>query len=196
MKIKIEELNELCMKILKSKCLSEEEAEIIFQEYLDGELRGRECHGFQAFPKFGAKLVDPKAKEEVIKEEDNLLYINGNGRLGQLVCNKWVPKLIEKAKKAAIKLSTYTIALKKKANLELEKLSKNLDMINESNVYEKVYFSRNCFREGLKGFMKMGYHSYKAQRIIKKDLPELTEEQFREKIVNDLKAKGKYYIIK
>ena len=104
MQIKIEELKELCLEILTRKGLSNEEAEQIFAEYLDGELRGRECHGFQGFPKFGAKLIDSEAREEVIKEEDNLLFINGNKRLGQLVCNKYVPKLIEKTKTKNIAL--------------------------------------------------------------------------------------------
>ena len=98
MKIKIQEIKDLCLEILTKKGLSTEDAETIFNEYLDGELRGRECHGFSFFKNFGAKLVDSKAKETILKDEDNLLFIDGGGKLGQLVCNKYVPQLIAKAK--------------------------------------------------------------------------------------------------
>lgn len=98
MKIKINELKDMCMTILKEKELDDSQAQQIFNEYLDGEMRGRECHGFQAFPKFGAKLVGSEQKPKVIREEDNLFYIDGKKNLGQLVCNEYVPKLIQKAK--------------------------------------------------------------------------------------------------
>ncbi|MBU0975904.1 MAG: Ldh family oxidoreductase [Patescibacteria group bacterium] len=98
MKIKINELKELCTTILKQKGLDDSQAQQIFNEYLDGEMRGRECHGFQAFPKFGAKLIDFEGEPEILREEDNLFYIDGKKNLGQLVCNKYVPLLIQKAK--------------------------------------------------------------------------------------------------
>ena len=98
MRITIPELKELCLPILMKQGLSQEEAETVFSEYLDGELRGRECHGFAFFKNFGAKLVDSNAKEEVLKDEENLLFIDGGGKLGQLVCSKYVPQLIAKAK--------------------------------------------------------------------------------------------------
>lgn len=99
MKILVKELKDICIDILMKKGLSKENALEVFNEYLDGELRGRKCHGFQSFVKFGAKLINPDGKPEIIKEEDNLLYINGKKNLGQIVCNKYVPKLIEKTKK-------------------------------------------------------------------------------------------------
>lgn len=102
MKIKITELEDMCVAVLKAKGLSEDQAKQVFDEYLDGELRGRECHGFQAFPKFGAKLVEMESKPEIIREEDNLFYIDGKKNLGQLVCNEYVPKLIQKTKKKHI----------------------------------------------------------------------------------------------
>lgn len=102
MKIKIEELKKMCLSVLMKKGLNEEGALDVFNEYLDGELRGRKCHGFQSFVKFGAKLVDFDGEPKVIREEDNLLYIDGKKNLGQIVCNKYVPKLIEKAREKNI----------------------------------------------------------------------------------------------
>lgn len=80
------------------KGLSEKNALDVFNEYLDSELSEHKGHGFQAFAEFGAKLTDFEGKAKIIKEEDNLLYIDGRKNLGQIVCNKYVPKLIQKAK--------------------------------------------------------------------------------------------------
>ena len=98
MKIQIDEIKKTCLEILIGKGLSKEHALEVFEEYLDAELSGRTCHGFQAFPKFGAKLIDKVNEPEVLREEDNLLYLDGKKNLGQVVCSKYVPKLIQKAK--------------------------------------------------------------------------------------------------
>jgi LDH2 family malate/lactate/ureidoglycolate dehydrogenase len=102
MKIKVEEIKKICLEILTEKGLKEEDALAVFQEYLDSELSGKTCHGFQAFPKFGAKLIDSEGEAEIIKEGNNFLYINGKKNLGQIVCNQYVPKLIDKAEKGNI----------------------------------------------------------------------------------------------
>ena len=102
MQIKIKELKKICLSILVKKGLSKKNALDVFNEYLDSELSGDKGHGFQAFAEFGAKLTDFEGDAKIIKEEDNLLYIDGRKNLGQIVCNKYVPKLIQKAKKKNI----------------------------------------------------------------------------------------------
>lgn len=102
MKIKIDELKKICVEILIKQGLSKKPALQVFNEYLDGELRGRECHGFQAFPQFAAKLIDSDGEPEILREEENLLYIDGHKNLGQLVCDKYLPLLIKKTKKKHI----------------------------------------------------------------------------------------------
>ena len=104
MKIKIEELEKICLSILMKKGLNRKDAFAVYGEYLDSELSGHKGHGFQAFVEFGSKLVSSGGKAEIIKEDDNLLYINGNRNLGQIVCNEFVPKLIKKAKEKNIAL--------------------------------------------------------------------------------------------
>ena len=99
MKVKIKEIKKLCLDILIKKGLSKKEAQDIFQEYLNSELMGITCHGFQAFSKFGAKLVESKGKAKIEKEGNSFLYIDGKKNLGQIVCNQYVPKLIKKARK-------------------------------------------------------------------------------------------------
>lgn len=102
MKIKIDELKKICIKILTQKGLSKKDVFSVFNEYLEGQLHGRECHGFQAFPEFAVKLINFDGKPKIICEEDNLLFIDGKKNLGQIVCNEFVPKLIKKAKKKHI----------------------------------------------------------------------------------------------
>lgn len=102
MRIKIDELKKIFVKILTQKGLSKKDAFSVFNEYLQGQLRGRECHGFQAFPEFAAKLISPDGRPKIIREEDNLLFIDGKKNLGQIVCNEFVPQLIKKAKKKRI----------------------------------------------------------------------------------------------
>lgn len=99
MKIKIQELKNLCLSILTKKGLSKKDALVVFDEYLDSEFSGHKGHGFQAFAEFGVKLINSKKKVKIIKEDDNLLYLDGNRNLGQIVCSKYVPKLIRKTKK-------------------------------------------------------------------------------------------------
>ena len=47
--INIEELRKICIVALMKKGASKEEAEIVFNDYLDAELRGRTSHGFASF---------------------------------------------------------------------------------------------------------------------------------------------------
>jgi hypothetical protein len=49
MKIPIDEMRDLCKRILLSHGLTEEEATIIADDYLDAEMRGKPSHGLKAF---------------------------------------------------------------------------------------------------------------------------------------------------
>src|SRR5680860_224115 len=102
MKIKVKELEKICLAILMKKGLSRRDALVVYDDYLDSELSGHKGHGFQAFVEFGAKLIDSDGRAKIIKEDDNLLYIDGKRNLGQIVCHEFVPKLIKKAKKKNI----------------------------------------------------------------------------------------------
>jgi len=99
MRIKINELTKICLSILQKKGLTNEQAQIIYEEYLDAELRGRECHGFNAFLTFKSELIDFDSNPKVLRDEDNLLFIDGKKNFGPVICKKFVPELIKKAKK-------------------------------------------------------------------------------------------------
>jgi len=103
LKIKIDEIKELAIKVAEKNGLTREQAEIIVAEYLDGQLRGRKCHGFSAFPKFAVKKLKTfGTPHEILKNEDCYMLVNGNGSMGQIVLNDVFPKLMEKAKDKGI----------------------------------------------------------------------------------------------
>ncbi len=108
MKVSINNLRNSCTKILKQKGLSAKDALLVFNEYLEQELQGKPDHGFQSFLGFGAKLVEPDGPPEVIKQNDVLLFVDGNKNLGQIVCGKFLPILMRKAKKSGIAMMGIT----------------------------------------------------------------------------------------
>ncbi len=104
MKVLIKDLENICVKILMNKRLSKKDALIIFNDFLDSELQGKPDHGFQSFINFGAKLIEPKKPPKIIKQSDSFVFIDGRRNFGQIVCNKYVPILIKKAKKKGISI--------------------------------------------------------------------------------------------
>jgi len=102
MKILISELKNICVNILIKKGLSKKDSIIIFNDFLNSELEGKSDHGFQSFIGFGAKLDKPTGFPKVIKQTDSIIYIDGNRNFGQVVCDKYIPILIKKAKKNGI----------------------------------------------------------------------------------------------
>lgn len=103
MQIKIEEIKKIALAALEKKGLSREQSEIIVEDHLDGELRGRQCHGFASFPKFCiSKLTIPIPKYRIVKDEDCYTLVDGNSSMGEIVLSAELPKIIEKAKKKGI----------------------------------------------------------------------------------------------
>ncbi|MBI4049223.1 MAG: Ldh family oxidoreductase [Candidatus Doudnabacteria bacterium] len=99
MRIDKKKLVDLCVKALVKRRLSTNQAKLVVDEFLDAELRGQAEHGFFTFPQFVSKLTVPQTKPKILKETNNLLYIDGQGNFGQVVCNQYVPKLISKARR-------------------------------------------------------------------------------------------------
>lgn len=97
MKITLAEIQELCNKVLVSKGLSPEEAEIVTDDYLDAELRGKRSHGLGAFSIAVGGLEDRK-KYAVSIDNGSYAYIEGNGDVGHLVGRDAMSMAIEKAR--------------------------------------------------------------------------------------------------
>jgi L-2-hydroxycarboxylate dehydrogenase (NAD+) len=103
MKIKIEDIKRMCIDVATKHGLSKEDAEVLVSEYLEGELRSRKCHGFSAFPKFAIKALSSRRGDfKIVKDSETHMLVDGMGNLGQIVCNKLIPEMIEKTKKNGI----------------------------------------------------------------------------------------------
>ena len=106
MRISINEIKSLAEGILKKHGATNKEAELIAEEFLDGELRGKKHHGFALFKGFAVKLLKRKKGAPIIKkDEDCFMLIDGNGCLGQIVCKDILNKTIRKAKKKGIAIT-------------------------------------------------------------------------------------------
>ncbi|NQV89963.1 Ldh family oxidoreductase [Candidatus Uhrbacteria bacterium] len=102
MKINIQELGSKCLQILENQGLNKDQSLLVFEDFLEQELSGNTCHGFQSFSSFAATRVNSDGEPEIIQEDDTHLFIDGKRNLGQIVCHTFIPKLIKKAKEKHI----------------------------------------------------------------------------------------------
>jgi L-2-hydroxycarboxylate dehydrogenase (NAD+) len=102
MKIQLDELKDLCMKVMRKSGLDEKTCELVLEEYLDGELRNSDSHGIAMIKKFGTGTSPNLPKWEIEKDEETYMLVNGNQNYGQLILSDILPKLIEKTKKNKI----------------------------------------------------------------------------------------------
>lgn len=93
--ISIDRLRDLGKQVLLQHGLNEYEAEIITNDYLDADLRGRSSHGFTFFKQAVAAL-EGRGKYEVTKFEDSYLHIEGNSDIGHIVAREAIDLALEK----------------------------------------------------------------------------------------------------
>lgn len=108
MKINIQELGSKCLQILENQGLNKDQSLLVFEDFLEQELSGNTCHGFQSFSSFAATRVNSDGEPEIIQEDDTHLFIDGKRNLGQIVCHTFIPKLIKKAKEKHIAMMGIT----------------------------------------------------------------------------------------
>lgn len=105
MKVPIEDIEKKCIAALVAKGYDEEDAKEIVDEYIDGELRGRKCHGVSMFPKFAYKASEKRqGKYKLEKEGSSYLKIDGMGNKVPIILRKYLPRLIEMAKEAGVSM--------------------------------------------------------------------------------------------
>lgn len=68
MKIRIDEIRELCEGVLLKQGIQKDTASLIVDEYIEGELEGKLTHGLIAFPALVQDLTAPKEEWKVEKE--------------------------------------------------------------------------------------------------------------------------------
>lgn len=103
--IKIDELKALCLKVLTKTGLSEKHATITVDHYLENECSGKTSHGMvrviqvvKAIKEIGLPTKSP----EIIKDQGNLLTIDGYMNLGPVVAKTVTNYAIIRAKEHGI----------------------------------------------------------------------------------------------
>jgi len=102
MKIKINIIKKLLFDILKKNNFSKEDAQIITDEYLEGELQGKHSHGLMAFPSLINKSNNQKTNIEIKKQTNSYIFIDAKGGLGNLVGQKYTKEAIKMANKNGV----------------------------------------------------------------------------------------------
>jgi len=103
------ELVEFCIQVFKGYGFSDKESQTITDVLLDADLSGIESHGIQRLKRYHEeittkKLVDVKAKPEVVFETPVSAVIEGNNAMGQLVSVYAMELAIKKAKQSGVGL--------------------------------------------------------------------------------------------
>lgn len=92
--ISIDEVKSLCLEALRRKGALPHEADIVFDDYLDAELRGRASHGFSSFSV--ALLAFPhEGSYAVSKHSGSVIAIEGNGDCGHVVAREAIDLALE-----------------------------------------------------------------------------------------------------
>ncbi|HVV14868.1 MAG TPA: Ldh family oxidoreductase [Candidatus Paceibacterota bacterium] len=103
MKIKIEELRQLMVKILAGKYYSQEEAEKIAEVFLYAELSGKNTQGvLKLLGSEPAQNIQPKYLPKIIKETKVSALVDGGGAAGPLAAQFALDKAISLAKETGV----------------------------------------------------------------------------------------------
>jgi len=102
MRVKITAISDLLKNKLTNKGLSRKEAQILADEYLEGELQGKYSHGLAAFPSIYRKIKKNRDRAKLIKKTNSLIIIDANNDFGAIVGREIVEELIKMAKKEGI----------------------------------------------------------------------------------------------
>ncbi|MBW3569442.1 Ldh family oxidoreductase [Candidatus Parcubacteria bacterium] len=106
MRLQIKEIRKTLVDIILSKgSISKTDAEALANDYLEGELQGKQSHGLAAFIAIAPKLSEKRPDMEIIKESESALYIEAHEAFGAIVGRKAANILIEKAKQQGVAIA-------------------------------------------------------------------------------------------
>lgn len=106
MKVKIPEIRKTLETALIKHGAPKEEAKVIADEYLEGELQGKISHGLMAFPSAIKKISRKTGKIKIIKKTNALIYLDANYNFGAVVGKQAVNLAVKMAKKEGVALVT------------------------------------------------------------------------------------------
>ncbi|MFZ2189683.1 MAG: Ldh family oxidoreductase [Candidatus Magasanikiibacteriota bacterium] len=132
MKVKINEIRKTCENFLVSKCkMKKDIANIIFADFLEGELLGKKTHGLAAFVS-GVydinRLKNSSDPKKIIIKKNQKAYalIDGGKQAGQLVAQLAKKILIKKAKQFGIAMvGTYKTQAILRPGSQAEEIAKH-----------------------------------------------------------------------
>lgn len=102
MKIEIRTVGELLINALLNKKFSREEAEIVADDYLEGELLGKPSHGLMAFPGLIEKLDGKRQPYEIIKQSHSCVLIDAKESHGAYVGRKAADMAIDMSEREGV----------------------------------------------------------------------------------------------
>ncbi len=98
MKIKINKLKIMTDRILSGLNVPQKDKDLIFECFLDAEIRGKCTHGFLRFPgtvKLLRKFSGVVPLPQIIKKSVNMLHIDGNGTAGLIAAKTACDELLK-----------------------------------------------------------------------------------------------------
>lgn len=84
MNVKIFEIKKKLLDVIQKESLTLKEAEVIADQYLDAELRGKKSHGLGKFFVELRYFKDRISKPKIIKEKGPVALVDANREIGQL----------------------------------------------------------------------------------------------------------------
>lgn len=102
MNVTIADIRALLERVLTQRGLSQEDAAVLANDYLEGELQGKASHGLMAFPSLAKKLPMDLEEPEVIKQTGSAIFVDAKKNFGALVGRQYAAKAIELAKEQGI----------------------------------------------------------------------------------------------
>lgn len=106
MKVRIAEIKKTLETALIKHGAPKEEARVIADEYLEGELQGKLSHGLMAFPSAIKKISRKTGKIKILKKTNALIFMDANYNFGAVVGKKAVAQAVKIAKKEGVVLVT------------------------------------------------------------------------------------------
>ena len=142
-----EALTEFAANMLTAGGLSGDEALLIAQNLVSGNLRGYESHGVMRIPQYLTQIakgdIVPGAQLEVMKETPSLVTSDGHWGFGQVQAGRLIRRLIEKAQSGGVAVGTmihcaHTGRLGEYCEMAVEAGSVAMVMVNNHGAARRV----------------------------------------------------------
>jgi LDH2 family malate/lactate/ureidoglycolate dehydrogenase len=108
MRYSVEDLTQICVRLLTALGATIEETKIIASQLIEANLRGQDGHGVLMLPYYAKQVLEGKFRlgvdVDVIRETPSSALINGNWGFGQIIASKAMELAIAKAQTQSISL--------------------------------------------------------------------------------------------